>query len=215
MAKLKGPLLSLSASGAIAKTIVYFNWKGLKVARQWVMPTNPNTDAQKTQRGYLRAAVAMIHTVMAQAAHPLTAVDKAAYASLASIESGPRTWFNEISKVWLKTLDPEDGPVIYTGFEITDLHSDAFACIAYLNEAKPTSLLAGTFYFGTSKTALIHSAAATPVSGVSVALVAEDISDWAVEGEKYYMQFRPDEEDPCEGAVSGIFSFVCAGETPT
>lgn len=208
MAKLKGPLFSLSASGAIAKTLVYFGWKGLKVARQWVLPTNPNTEAQQDQRGYLKACVAKIHVVMAQAIHPFTAVDKAAYAVLASTRKGPRTWFNEVAKLWLDCMVAGPTPVIYTSMTITDPNPASFSCILYLNEAEASSLAAGTFYFGTSKTALIHSAVATVVAGVSVALIAEDLSDWAVDGAKYYMQFKPDVADDCEGANSGIFSFV-------
>lgn len=208
MAKLKGPLFSLSASGAIAKTLVYFGWKGLKVARQWVLPTNPNTEAQQDQRGYLIAAVAKLHVVMAQAVHPFTTADKAAYAALASTRIGPRTWFNEIAKLWLDAKVAGNTPIIYSSATIPENPITAFSCIMYLNEETAEDLNAGKFWFGTSKTALIHSAVATLVSGVSVALVAEDLSDWAVVGNKYYMQFRPDVADPCEGADSGIFSFV-------
>ena len=118
MAKLRGPLFSLSASGAIAKTLVYFGWKGLKVVRQWVMPTNPDTDAQKIQRAYLTAAVAKIHAVMIQAAHALIADDKAAYAALASIFATPRTWFNQICKMWLDVKVATFTPVIYADMDI-------------------------------------------------------------------------------------------------
>ena len=208
MAKLRGPLFSLSASGAIAKTLVYFGWKGLKVVRQWVQPTNPNTDAQKIQRGYLTAAVAKLHAVMIQAAHALTAADKAAYAALASIAPTPLTWFNQVCKLWLDVKVAGFIPVIYTAGEITSTIIDDFDCILYLNEETPSSVVAGKFWFGSSKTAMIHSADATVVAGVSVALSGEGLDTWMVAGEKYYMQFRPDTADPCEGANSGIFSFV-------
>ena len=58
MAKLTGPLLSLSASGQFAKTMVYATWKGIKYARQYVIPQNPNTSAQQVARGYFSTAVA-------------------------------------------------------------------------------------------------------------------------------------------------------------
>ena len=60
MAKLKAPLLSFGASGAIAKSLVYFPWKGLNVVREYVIPSNPKSTLQVTQRGYLAAAVAVI-----------------------------------------------------------------------------------------------------------------------------------------------------------
>jgi hypothetical protein len=208
MAKLKGPLFSLSASGAVAKTLVYFGWKGLKVVRQWVLPTNPDTDAQKKQRGYLRDCVAKLHATMIDAVHPLTAADKAAYAALASIAKSPRTWFNEVCKLWMKVKVATFTPVIYTGATISDLGLETFSCILYLNEETPEDLEAGKFWFGTSKNSLIHSAVATIVAGVSAALATVDLSPWAVAGTKYYMQFKPDVADKCEGANSGIFSFV-------
>ncbi|GAI75819.1 unnamed protein product, partial [marine sediment metagenome] len=46
MAKLKGPLFSLGASGALGEAVVYFPWKGLNVVREYVIPSNPKTDPQ-------------------------------------------------------------------------------------------------------------------------------------------------------------------------
>jgi len=40
MAKVTGPLMSISASGKIADSIVFFAWKGLNVVRQWIVPAN-------------------------------------------------------------------------------------------------------------------------------------------------------------------------------
>lgn len=57
MAALKGPLFSLSASGSIAKTLVYGTWKGVKWARQHVVPANPQTAQQTTQRALMTSAV--------------------------------------------------------------------------------------------------------------------------------------------------------------
>ncbi len=57
MAKVKGPLFSLDARGKIADTLVYLGWKGLKTVRQYVIPANPNTTAQQTQRGYFSDAI--------------------------------------------------------------------------------------------------------------------------------------------------------------
>lgn len=50
MAKLTAPLLSFSAAGSIAKSIVYSRWKGIKYARQHTIPANPNTNAQQLTR---------------------------------------------------------------------------------------------------------------------------------------------------------------------
>jgi hypothetical protein len=48
MAKVTAPLLSMDASGQIAKTQVYASWKGVKYARQYVIPSNPQS-AEQTQ----------------------------------------------------------------------------------------------------------------------------------------------------------------------
>ncbi len=50
MAKPTGPLLSLGASGTIAKTLVYSKWKGRPYTRRHVIPANPDTAAQQLTR---------------------------------------------------------------------------------------------------------------------------------------------------------------------
>lgn len=50
MAKTTGPLLSLGASGSVAKTLTYSIWKGVTYVRQLVKPTYRNTTEQKAVR---------------------------------------------------------------------------------------------------------------------------------------------------------------------
>lgn len=50
MAKVTGPLFSISASGKIADSIVYFGWKGVNVVRQWLKPTNKMSGDQGNRR---------------------------------------------------------------------------------------------------------------------------------------------------------------------
>ena len=207
MAKLKGPLLSLGASGSIADTLTFFTWKGINVAREHVVPTNPRTAKQTTQRSYITAAVAKIHECQALAANPLDAEDTAAYALWAAAKGKIMTWFNSICKLWIDCEILEDIPVIYTDGTVTTSTPAAIDLIMYLNEKTGSSLVAGKFFFGSSRTSLIHSAAATVVPGVSVALSAEDCSAFLTAGEKAFWQFRPDAADPCEGADSGIYYF--------
>ncbi|GAI34670.1 unnamed protein product, partial [marine sediment metagenome] len=120
MAKLKAPLLSLGASGAIGKAIVYFPWKGLDCAREYVVPTNPDTDAQKLQRKYLREAVDKVHDAQARDAYPLVEVDMSAYALLGSLKATPRTWFNTIIRLWLLVEVANKVPVIYSAGGVGD-----------------------------------------------------------------------------------------------
>jgi len=50
VAKLTGPLLSFGAKGQIGKTLVTADWKGVKYARQYTIPANPQTAEQTVTR---------------------------------------------------------------------------------------------------------------------------------------------------------------------
>lgn len=50
MSKLTGPLLSIGASGSIGKTLVVASWRGITYARQYVIPSNPQSTAQTSTR---------------------------------------------------------------------------------------------------------------------------------------------------------------------
>lgn len=54
MAKLKGPALSIAASGKLGGAIVYSNWKGRSYAKQLRIPENPKTAKQFGARSMLR-----------------------------------------------------------------------------------------------------------------------------------------------------------------
>ena len=53
MAKVTGPLYSMSASGKIANAMVFFGWKGINVVRSWVIPANPQSASQGDNRIFL------------------------------------------------------------------------------------------------------------------------------------------------------------------
>jgi hypothetical protein len=50
MAKVQGPLFSMGASGKVGDAMVFSNWKGINVVRQWVIPVNKMTTGQGDQR---------------------------------------------------------------------------------------------------------------------------------------------------------------------
>ena len=50
MAKVTGPLFSMSASGKIGDALVFFGWKGINVVREWLIPTNKQSAAQGNRR---------------------------------------------------------------------------------------------------------------------------------------------------------------------
>lgn len=200
MAILKAPLLSLGAAQQLGKSLVFFPWKGLNVVREYVVPSNPKTTLQVTQRGYVTAAVDAIHDAQAHATHPLGAADVTAYGLLASTRAKPRTWFNEAIKNWVDVnVASKLGCVVSDG-SLDDSTPAQLDAECYLSES---TCAAGTFFYGTSKTALINSVAASITSQVATATISPTVA-----GTKYYVQFRADAADPCEGARSGIYSKI-------
>lgn len=201
MAKLTAPLMSLSASGAIAKALVFFPWKGLNVARQYVVPSNPNSTAQQTQRGYIKAAVIDIHAAMVASPGPLAVKDKAAYSLLGSTYATPRTWFNSICKLWCNLSKAAKIPTTYRGGTITPA-SGQITILVYADEIAAAKITAGDFYYGTSKTALLQSMAATIDTDAHTATKA---ITGLVNGTKYFIKFVPSAEATYVGNVSGIY----------
>ena len=59
MAKVSGPLLSLGASGTIANTLTFSNWKGQAYVRQRITPYNPQSTNQTSQRTKFTDAVVL------------------------------------------------------------------------------------------------------------------------------------------------------------
>lgn len=98
MAKLKAPLLSLGASGAIGKSLVFFPWKGIDAVREYVVPANPRTAGQIAQRGYLEDAVDAWHDA------PFTASDLTAWNRLAGIAAKIMSGFNRMCQEFIKEI---------------------------------------------------------------------------------------------------------------
>lgn len=208
MAKLKGPLFSLGATQQIAKTLVYFPWKGLNVVREYVIPSNPRTALQVAHRAHLTAAVAAIHAAQALASEPLASADQVAYSALASAKGLIMTWFNQAVKLWIDVEVAAKVPCLYRHLLKADLDVTAFDISLYISEQTGSTLAAGKFYFGTTRTNMINNQAATIVAGVAAQINIVDLSAFLTAGTKYYLQFRPDSGDGCEGADSGVYSFV-------
>lgn len=199
MAKLKGPLFSLGAAGAIGEALVYFGWKGLNVAREYVVPSNPRTALQTTQRGYLSDAVNLIHVAQARAPNPLDEADISALALLASTRPTPRTWFNEIVKQCIDQLRLARTPIVWINGSLVPAAGQLTLFITDLVRigVVPTG---GDIFYGTSKTALIHSIAATPAQ-IQAGMAIPGLTA----GVKYYFQYRPDTPAGVIGSNSGIY----------
>jgi len=197
MAKVNAPLFSFNASGKLANSLVYFAWKGLDVVRSYIVPSNPKTAAQVTQRGILTAAVTAIHTAQALAANGFAALDAAAYSLMGSTHASPRTWFNEAVKNWIDTVVAGNAGALFYDCEIITTTPGQ---IDIDIDTQAATYAAGTCFYGTTKTALLNSVACTGTPPNILASIPGTVA-----GTKYYFQIRADAADPCEGAESGIY----------
>jgi hypothetical protein len=204
MAVLTGPLMSLGARGKLASTLVFFPWKGLNVARQYVVPTNPRTALQTTQRGILSDAVDKVHAAQAAAANPLDEADKTAYSLLASLVKKSTTWFNQACKNYIDCVVAGNTGTVFRDGGATP-GSGELDCEIYSDEVDATNITAAHIFWGTSPSALLESHAATVTSGSNK---LDYTIPSLVAGVKYYFQFRVDTGENCEGAVSGIYHGV-------
>ena len=198
MAKVTAPLMSFGARGKIAGSLVFFPWKGINAVRQYVIPTNPKTGRQITQRGYFQDAVDHIHAAQSQADDYLDADDIVANALWGSTYPNPRTWFNQIVKYHLDVKVAGKNPAIYRNGTLDNSVATELGVSIFRSYSEGAS---GKFYYGISKTALIHSEAAAAVGERWTATITG-----LTAGVKYYVQYRPDVDDPDEGSYSGIYT---------
>lgn len=161
MAKTHAPLFGFGASGQLGKAIVFGDWKGINVARQYVVPANPNTAPQATQRGYFSDAVAAWH----DATNVLSASDKDAWNRLAGVQHPARTGFNQFVKVQVDEMVAGDAsPGHLFGVANIALTHDAFK--ADIDDSLGGTLTV-TLWVGNSKTFFATSAQDAQVGGLT------------------------------------------------
>lgn len=161
MAKPKAPLFGFGASGQLGKAIVFGNWKGIDVAREYVRPANPNTASQSTQRGYFDAAVGEWH----DATNVLTATDKAAWNRYAGVQPSPRSGFNQFVADFVnERVAGGSGPGHFFGITNIALTHNAFK--ADIDDSLNGTLTV-TLKVGSSKTFFSASATDAQVGGLT------------------------------------------------
>jgi hypothetical protein len=176
MAKVKAPLLSFEASGKLADAIVYFPWKGIDAVRQYVIPANPQSSAQTTQRGYLTNAVNDWHDTS-----KYDAADKEAWNRYAGIAPSPRSGFNSFVKSFIDISVAGQTPDMgYNGSLADDGDGTFTGQITEAGSADAVDMI-----WGTSKTALVNTTAASEAVNTWSASPADVVS-----GQKVYARFR-------------------------
>lgn len=142
MAKLNAPLLSFSASGQIAKSLVYFPWKGIDVVRQYVVPANPRSTDQTAQRNLMTAAVLAWHDAL------YTADDVTAWNRFAGVLAKIMSGYNAMVRAHI-----DEGILGNTWEEIRNLNTDSVtATNIKVHAYKASAGNAPTVYWGTRKT---------------------------------------------------------------
>ena len=186
MAKVTGPLFSLSASGQLAKTLVYMKWKGIQDVRKYVVPANPNSALQVIQRGYFHTTIDLWHSTV------WNALDKVAWNLLASVQDSVLSGFNTFVKLVTKAKVE-----VHTFLPIYGMVVSAVDDQGFVLTAAGVTGEAYTCYYGTTKTNLSSSTAVVNTDGVLVATLTglAALTD-------YYVQIRT--TTASANAVTGI-----------
>lgn len=194
MAKLTGPLLSFGARGQLGKTLVYGEWKGIDVVRTYVIPANPNSAAQQTQRGRLANAVNDWH-VEGLDADDVTAWDRYA-ATLPAPQSGFNAFVSRNIAIQATGDTPEDG---IDGSLVDDADNTFSGQITEGGDALSISML-----WGTSPTSLINTEAGTETVDVWDFTPADNVA-----GQTIYARFEISDAGGIIGHT-GIYRLVMA-----
>lgn len=142
MAKVQAPLQSFSARGKLANAVVHFPWKGLHVVREYVVPANPRSAAQVTQRALMTAAVAAYHTA------EYTAADSIALNRWAGTIKAALTGFNAMIRAHIT-----EGLLGNTWEDIKDGQSYGAGAAGFsLQVTKASGGDAPTVHYGTRRT---------------------------------------------------------------
>ncbi|MBA7700258.1 hypothetical protein ES703_108968 [subsurface metagenome] len=184
-----------------SEALVFFPWKGLNVVREYVVPTNPKTDAQNTQRDYVRDAVAAIHTQQGLLYSPLDAADVIAVSLWASKVKAATTWFNQLVKNWIdQKVAGLETAIFRDGYVNVGAETALFGI--HCDEIGTEAITQVTAYWGTSPTALVN----TIVMTLAVPQDRASIDIAPLTGKvKYYFQARVTAPEAYVGVRSGIY----------
>ncbi|MGQ9847534.1 MAG: hypothetical protein ACUVQP_08560 [Bacteroidales bacterium] len=189
MAKVNMPLLGISATGQLGKSLVYFNWKGLNVVRRYIIPTNPRSGLQQTQRGYFSDAIEAFHNAN------FTVEDRQAWNTLASLSPSPMSGFNAFIQGYISALISEMSFTILRNMNISNRTSSSATITFNIGSDKNSKL-----FWGTSKTFMSNQVTGSFSSGV----VTFNLTDLPPSSNIYFRVFNT---ATGEAGFTGIYSF--------
>ena len=189
MAKVNLPLMSASASGKIAKSLVYFNWKGIDVVRSYVIPSNPKTTSQMVQRGYFSNSVDLFHNTS------FTDLDRSAFnlaATASKIVMSGFNWFMQ-QVVHAYRAGKSFNPLYQCS--ISNITKNSATVTIKCSSDKTAKL-----YWGTSKNFLPNLISGSYVSNTWTFSLSSLPSDT-------YIYFYVKNTATGEGGISGVYYF--------
>lgn len=193
MAKLKGPVFSLDARGNIGKTLVFLGWKGLKTVRSYVVPANPRSTGQVTQRNLFTAGVNQWHST------DLTGADKIAWDVYANVLARIMSGFNAFVRQYVNMLVAgKTWALMYGGADTSTTAKQVDF------EINTTTGLAVACRYGNAPSSLINSV--DMVEDGTTGKYKVSIAD-LVSGQKLYVQAVVTTTEN-EGSQTGIYEFI-------
>ena len=194
MAKVVAPLFSFGARGKLADALVYFPWKGIAAVRSYVVPANPNSAAQQTQRGRLSNGVTDWHDI------GLDAVDEVAWDRHAATRPSAMSGFNSFISDHIEIQAGADTPNMGFDGSLTDDGDDTFS--ASIEEGGTATAV--DMVWGVSPTSLINTEAGSEAADVWTFTPADDVA-----GQTLYARFNIKDGGGIIGRT-GIFRLVMA-----
>lgn len=195
MAKLTAPLLSMDARGALGKAMVFIGWKGIKSVRQYVVPANPQSTAQTTQRGLMANCVNFWQAI--------TTAAKTAWDAWAPFEATPMSGFNSCTKAGVAQQKDDVDNVMLDEFTITPGDGElviAATAKKVLDQSAVASLANLRVVYGTSARVLGSTATLTWNAGTSK---YDATISGLTNGTLYYLRGKDNDSGL---AISGLFS---------
>jgi len=126
MAKVTGPLYSLSASGKFGDALVFFPWKGLNVVREWLIPTNKMSAGQGNQRTMLAGTGRAVGEIYPNPGHTTVSAFAQQLITLGLIPSGQTKQSYLVQYILSHYLDTAANYSTYLAEFVAHTYSGAF-----------------------------------------------------------------------------------------
>lgn len=148
MAVVRGAFGGFGTRQQIGKAYVFFIWKGINAIRTWVIPNNPNTGDQQTERADFKSLVAAWHDGLFNV-DDIAAWERAA----GTVKYKPQSGFNRWVGLYRAFFQQVQTPNRLYGEVTSNLAHATFTCLI-TPTAAPLPLSTKVLQWGTSPTSL-------------------------------------------------------------